>query len=191
MPLPLIYIFHPYIRYIYNYYIVHINACNISSASSPLTSPTIILSGRIRSAVLIRSRILISPVPSTFAFRASSRTRFGIPVICSSALSSMVIIRSSFGIKSDNTFRKVVFPDPVPPLIKMFYFAFTAWISIVGASFPIEPVSIIVSIVILLFGNFLIVTIGPLSATGGSTTFTLDPSSSLASTIGVASLTTL
>lgn len=26
MPLPLIYIFHPYIRYIYNYYIVHINA---------------------------------------------------------------------------------------------------------------------------------------------------------------------
>ena len=98
MPLPLIYIFHPYIRYIYNYYIVHINACNISSASSPLTSPTIILSGRIRSAVLIRSRILISPVPSTFAFRASSRTRLGIPVICSSALSSMVIIRSSFGI---------------------------------------------------------------------------------------------
>ena len=37
MPLPLIYIFHPYIRYIYNYYIVHISACNISSASSPLT----------------------------------------------------------------------------------------------------------------------------------------------------------
>ena len=91
MSLPLIYIFHPYIHYIYNYYIVHINACNISSASSPLTSPTIILSGRIRSAVLIRSRILISPVPSTFAFRASSRTRLGIPVICSSALSSMGI----------------------------------------------------------------------------------------------------
>ena len=37
-----------------------IKSCNISSASSPLTSPTIILSGRIRSAVLIRSRILIS-----------------------------------------------------------------------------------------------------------------------------------
>lgn len=110
MPLPLIYIFHPYIRYIYNYYIVHINACNISSASSPLTSPTIILSGRIRSAVLIRSRILISPVPSTFAFRASSRTRLGIPVICSSALSSMGITQhkthSSFNCLKNGLFTR-------------------------------------------------------------------------------------
>lgn len=44
MPLPLIYIFHPYIRYIYNYYIVHIIACSISSASAPRTSPTIMRS---------------------------------------------------------------------------------------------------------------------------------------------------
>lgn len=36
-------------------------------------------------------------------------------------------------------------------------------------------------------GNFLIVTTGPLSDTGGNTMFTLEPSSSLASTIGFVS----
>ena len=41
MPLPLIYIFHPYIRYIYNYYIVHISADNNSNVSAPRTSPII------------------------------------------------------------------------------------------------------------------------------------------------------
>ena len=40
-----------------------------------------------------------------------------------------------------------------------------------------------------LSGNLRIVTMGPLSATGGNTTFTLEPSSSLASTMGSASLT--
>ena len=79
MPLPLIYIFHPYIRYIYNYYIVHINACSRSIASAPRISPIKIRSGRIRRLARIRSRIVIASFPSVFALRASSRTRFVTP----------------------------------------------------------------------------------------------------------------
>ena len=44
-------------------------------------------------------------------------------------------------------------------------------------------------IVIGILGNFLMVTTAPPSAIGGSTTFTLEPSESLASTIGSASFT--
>jgi len=47
------------------------------------------------------------------------------------------------------------------------------------------------SIVIGLGGNLLIVRIGPFKATGSSTTLTLAPSFNLASTIGLASFTTL
>ena len=119
MPLPLIYIFHPYIRYIYNYYIVHISACSISIASAPRTSPTMMRFGLIRSAVRINSRIVISPVPSRLAHLASRVTRFGISRIRSSALSSIVMILSSFGMYCDKAFRNVVLPDPVPPLVNM------------------------------------------------------------------------
>lgn len=119
MPLPLIYIFHPYIRYIYNYYIVHIIACNTSSASAPLHSPTIMRSGRMRSAVRIRSRIVIGVTPSVLALRVSSRTRFGLSKSCSSAESSTVMIRSSRGIYWESAFKKVVFPEPVPPEMKI------------------------------------------------------------------------
>ena len=41
-----------------------LTVCSISSASSPRHSPTTILSGRIRSAVRIRSRIVIGFTPS-------------------------------------------------------------------------------------------------------------------------------
>lgn len=75
--------------------------------------------GLIRRADLIKSRIVIATMPSTFAFLVSSFTRFSIPLICNSAESSIVIILSSLGIKLDNAFKKVVLPDPVPPLIKM------------------------------------------------------------------------
>ena len=98
--------------------------------------------------------------------------RLGIPVICSSAL-SMVIIRFFFRNKTDNTaFRRLSFLILSPPLIKMLYFAFHDWISIVAFfsdrtcvdhRLHRNPA----------FGNFLIVTIGPLSATGIKTTFLL------------------
>lgn len=44
--------------------------------------------------------------------RASRRTRLGTPLIWSSALSSIVMILSSFGIKSESALRKVVFSAP-------------------------------------------------------------------------------
>ena len=75
--------------------------------------------GLIRSAVRINSRIVISPVPSRLAHLASRVTRFGISRIRSSALSSIVMILSSFGMYCDKAFRNVVLPDPVPPLMNM------------------------------------------------------------------------
>ena len=72
--------------------------CSMSMASLPRTSPTIIRDGLIRRAALSKSRREISPLPSTFAFLASKRTRLGTPSMRSSALSSIVIMRSSFGI---------------------------------------------------------------------------------------------
>ena len=56
--------------------------------------------------------------PSVLAFRVSSDTRFGTVTIFNSAESSIVMTRSSGGIYCDNAFRKVVFPEPVPPPIK-------------------------------------------------------------------------
>ena len=96
-----------------------LSACSISMASAERTSPTIILVGRIRSADLIKSRIVTSPVPSALAFLASKLTRLATPSILSSALSSMVIILSSFGIYCESAFKNVVFPDPVPPLMNI------------------------------------------------------------------------
>lgn len=82
-------------------------------------------SGRIRRDDRIRSRMVTSPFPSILAFLVSKRTRLSTPLIWSSAESSMVITRSSLGIKLDRAFKNVVFPEPVPPLMKMLYFAFT------------------------------------------------------------------
>ena len=47
--------------------------------SAPLTSPTMILSGRIRRDERISSRIPISLHPSALPLRVSRRTRLGIP----------------------------------------------------------------------------------------------------------------
>ena len=65
----------------------------MSSVSPPRTSPTMIRSGRMRSELRTRSRIEISPRPSTLDGRASSVTTCGC---CrrSSALSSTVMMRS-------------------------------------------------------------------------------------------------
>ena len=186
MPLPLIYIFHPYIRYIYNYYIVHIIAWSMSKASAPRTSPTIIRSGRMRRDDLIRSLIVMLPLPSVFAFLVSSRTRFFIEFICSSAESSIVIIRSSGLINCERAFRKVVLPEPVPPLTMILYFAFTAALRKSAAYGVIAFHASSSSKVSAFSENFLIVTIGPLRAMGYKTMLTREPSCSLASHIGFA-----
>ena len=165
--------------------------CSISTASFPLTSPTMIRSGLIRRDAFIRSLMVISLHPSTLAFLVSRLTRLGIFLICSSALSSIVITRSVCGINPERTFRNVVFPEPVPPLTRILHPAFTSSFSWSLHSPVRAPMARSCSMVMGLGGNLLIVRIGPLIATGSSTTFTLAPSGSLASTMGDASFTTL
>ena len=86
--------------------------------------------------------------------------------------------------KLDSALRNVVLPLPVPPAIKMLWRETTSFLRKSTASGVIAPYPNSFSMVIGFFGNLLIVTVGPLSATGGKTTCTLEPSSSLASTIG-------
>ena len=49
-------------------------ACSMSSASPPRHSPTMMRSGRMRRALITRSRIVTSPVPSALRGLASRRT---------------------------------------------------------------------------------------------------------------------
>ena len=73
--------------------------------------------------------------------------------------------------------------------MKMLYLLLTSFSKNCAASGVIDSNSISLSIVMGLLKNFLIVIIGPLIATGGRTILTLEPSSSLVSAIGDASLT--
>ncbi len=93
-------------------------AWSMSSAAASRISPTTIRSGRIRSALRTRSRIVTSPRLSMFGGRASRR-RTCCWLSCSSAASSMVMTRSSSGMKEESTFRVVVLPAPVPPETRM------------------------------------------------------------------------
>ena len=94
-------------------------AWSMSSASAPRTSPTMIRSGRMRSALRTRSRIATSPSPSMFFGRDSSRRTWRWSS-CSSAASSIVTMRSCRGSPADSAFSSVVLPVPVPPEMRMF-----------------------------------------------------------------------
>ena len=65
---------------------------------------------------------VISPLPSMFGGRLSSRTTCSC-WSCSSAASSMVTMRSSSGMKEESTLSSVVLPVPVPPETMMFSLA--------------------------------------------------------------------
>ena len=93
-------------------------AWSMSSAAPSRTSPTTMRSGRIRSALRTRSRMVISPRPSMFGGRDSSRSTWSW-CSWSSAASSIVTMRSSAGRNCDSTLSVVVLPEPVPPLITM------------------------------------------------------------------------
>ena len=93
-------------------------AWSMSSASPERHSPTMMRSGRMRSALRTRSRIGIAPLPSMFGGRDSSVTTCSWRS-WSSAASSIVTIRSSFGMNDDSTLSVVVLPEPVPPETKM------------------------------------------------------------------------
>ncbi len=164
-------------------------AWSMSRVAPSRTSPTMIRSGRMRSALRTRSRIVISPRFSRLAGRASSRSTCSWRS-CSSAASSMVMIRSSSGMKADSTFSVVVLPEPVPPLITMFSRpctqsrsrSATCGVIVPNAMRWPTPVSGSAA-------NFRIVSSEPSSATGGTTALTRLPSGSRASTIGLDSST--
>ncbi len=89
-------------------------AWSMSNASPARTSPTMIRSGRMRSAFLTRSRWAISPLPSMLAGRVSSRATCSC-CSWSSAESSIVTIRSRSSMNADMALSSVVLPEPVPP----------------------------------------------------------------------------
>ena len=164
-----------------------LSACSMSSVSPPRTSPTMMRSGRMRSELRTRSRIEISPRPSTLDGRASSVTTCGC---CSrsSALSSTVMIRSVGGTAADSALSIVVLPAPVPPEMTTLSLALTSARSSAIESRSTEPIPHSWSSVNRR-GKRRIVSVGPLSASGGMITFTRSPVGRRASTIGLDSST--
>ena len=95
-----------------------LSASSRSMHSSDRTSPTISRLGRIRRLSLTSSRSVISPVPSSPAWRVCIGTQSG----CgnrSSKTSSTLTTRSPPGIAADKQFRRVVLPACVPPATRM------------------------------------------------------------------------
>ena len=94
-----------------------LKAVNRSTTSAPRTSPTTRRSGRMRRVCRTRSCIVTAPALSMFGGRVWSRTTCG----CwgaSSRVSSTITIRSSGPTTPSNALRRVVLPDPVPPVTR-------------------------------------------------------------------------
>ena len=166
-------------------------ACSMSAASAPRHSPTTMRSGRWRKALMTRSLMVTSPRPSAFAMRASMRTTSGCSSKRSSAESSIVTMRSFFGISRESALSSVVLPPPVPPETAMFLRARTAQdksCAMPGESVP-SPTSS--SRVKARLRNFRMVKAVPSMEIGGMTTFTRCPSGSRAFTMGLCSSTRL
>ncbi len=96
----------------------------MSRASPARTSPTTSRSGRMRSAARTSARTVTPPAPSALGGRASSRTTCGC-ASRSSAVSSMVTMRSVCGIDCDNALSNVVLPALVAPATRRFHPAAT------------------------------------------------------------------
>ena len=160
----------------------------MSSVSAPRHSPMMIRSGRIRRAFLTRSVAVTAPLPSMFGGRVSRRTTCSC-WSCSSAASSMVMIRWSCWMKLESVFSSVVFPEPVPPEMMMLSRAFIA-ASISRSISGVKALNRSRSSWVSGFEpNIRIVRTGPSSASGGMIALTREPSGSRASTIGEVSST--
>ncbi len=85
----------------------------MSLASLPLTSPTMMRSGRIRRAFLTRSASVISS-------SLSSREQLSSRNVFNSSVSSITTTRSVSGIRLNSAFKRVVLPTPGPPAIMIF-----------------------------------------------------------------------
>ena len=159
-------------------------AWSMSRASPPRTSPTMIRSGRMRSALRTSERTVTSPTPSTLGGRASSETTCGW-VSRSSAASSIVMSRSLAGMNEESTPRSVVFPDPVPPETTMLTRARTQAAEELHHRRRERPQrDEVVRATSGRSANLRMVTTGPQSERGGMIAFTREPSGSRASTYG-------
>ncbi len=144
-------------------------------------------SGRIRRELRTRSRMLIWPLPSTLEGRLSSVITWD----CwswSSAESSIVTMRSPFGMSPDSALRRVVLPVPVAPETITLNLARTSPARSISMCSSSEP-SPIISWSVNALGKRRMVRIGPLRESGGMITLTRSPEGSRASTIGFASST--
>ncbi len=159
-------------------------AARRSKHSWPRISPRMIRSGRMRSALMTRSRMVIAPWPSRFGGRVSSGSQCGC---CSrsSAASSIVITRSPGSIIFDRALSMVVLPEPVPPEMMTFMRQAPAIFSTVAIFSDIEPNPRIMSSVIGFSENLRIEMAVPRSDSGGMMTFTRLPSWRRASARGV------
>ncbi|SCF76417.1 hypothetical protein GA0115255_105574 [Streptomyces sp. Ncost-T6T-2b] len=131
--------------------------------------------------------MVIWPLPSTFAGRDSSR----ITWLCwswSSAESSMVTMRSVFGISPESALRRVVLPVPVAPETMMLSLAWTSPASSTSICSSSEPKPII-SWSVKERGKRRMVSVAPVSDSGGMITLTRSPLGRRASTIGLDSST--
>ena len=161
-------------------------AWSMSSASPERHSPTMIRSGRMCIALRSRLRIVISPSPSRFGGRDSS------VITCSwrswsSAASSIVTIRSSFGMNDDRTLRVVVLPEPVPPETKRLRRASMQARRNSNISGVAVPKRIRSSTVYGVVENLRTVMTGPMSESGSMIALTREPSGRRASTRGLVS----
>ena len=128
--------------------------------------------------------MVISPVPSRLGGRASSVTTWCWRS-CSSAASSMVMMRSSSGMNDESTFSVVVLPEPVPPETKTLRRASMharrkSNISAVAVPKPMRS-----STVYGRAANLRMVMTGPMSDSGAMMALTREPSGSRASTRGL------
>src|SRR4029079_5189202 len=160
-------------------------AWSMSRASPPRHSPTMIRSGRIRRQLLTSSRMVTAPLPSTLGGRDSSWIQCGC-CSCSSAAFSQVMRRSVSGMNDDRMFSSVVLPEPVPPETRMLNRARTHERRKVISS-GLDDRNLLTTSAGPHFSlaNFRMVRHGPLSAIGGMTTLTREPSFRRASQMGV------
>ena len=96
----------------------------------------------------------------------------------------MVTMRSSWGTKLDSTLSSVVLPVPVPPDTRMFSPPSTAADSTADTAGVKVPISTRSAAWNGSLANFRMVRIEPSSDSGGTMTFTREPSGRRASTIG-------
>src|SRR5256714_2977935 len=98
-------------------------------------------------------------------------------------------MRSSPGMNADIAFSVVVLPVPVPPEMRMFSFPFTQEARNCAAFGEIDPNEIRSFMVYGSRENFLIVSVGPLRASGGVMAVTRGPAGRRAASIRDASAT--